>query len=156
MSQPKLVIYLPDFSGGGVPRLYLQLAPGFAESGYDVRFLVDRKRGEMLAAAEALFPVDELNAKRQISALPKLYSYLKAQRPDIMLSAIEQMNIMVILARLFSGVSYPACGLAAQSAEHSGEASELAVQGAALSVSLAHWPCGCGGGGVQGRCRRSC
>lgn len=97
----KLVIYLPDLVGGGVPILYLRLAPYFSAAGYSVRFLVNQNKGELVESLAPGIDVIELGASRQLFALPRLIPFLKKEKPDILLSAIEHMHIMASLARLF-------------------------------------------------------
>ncbi len=100
---PSLVIYLPDLSGGGAERLYLGLAPAFVEAGFDVTFLLDREQGELLGSVPAGTLVVSLGASRQLAALPRLVRFLRRTRPDLLLSAMEHMNVMSVLARGVSG-----------------------------------------------------
>jgi len=97
-----LVIYLPDLSGGGTERLYLGLAPLFQAAGFRVTFLLDRKEGELLGNVPAGIDVIALNARRQIEALPRLIHFLRCNRVDLFLSAMEHMNIMAVLARILT------------------------------------------------------
>lgn len=102
-TRPSLVIYLPDLSGGGAERLYLGLAPAFIEAGLDVTFLLDREGGELLGSVPAGARVVSLGASRQLAALPRLVRLLRRTRPDLLLSAMEHMNVMSVLARRVSG-----------------------------------------------------
>lgn len=100
-----LTIYLPDLSGGGAERLHARLLPEFLRLGFDVTFLLDRERGELLAPVRALGArVVSLGADRQLKALPKLTKYLKSQQPDILISNMEHMNVMAVWARRLARV----------------------------------------------------
>lgn len=101
--QRSLVVYLPDLSGGGTERLYLGLAPAFMEAGLDVTFLLDREEGELLGSVPAGARVVSLGASRQLAALPRLVRFLRRARPDLMLCAMEHMNVMAVVARAISG-----------------------------------------------------
>lgn len=98
-----LVIYLPDLSGGGAERLYLGLAPAFMEAGLEVTFLLDREQGELMGSVPAGARVVSLGASRQLAALPRLVHFLRRTPPDLLLSAMEHMNVMSLLARAISG-----------------------------------------------------
>lgn len=100
-----LVIYLPDLSGGGAERLHARLMPYFSEIGFDVTFLLDRARGELMEPVkQAGARIVSLGATRQINALPKLVRFLKAEKPDILVANMEHMNVMAVLARRLAGV----------------------------------------------------
>lgn len=94
-----VAIYLPDLSGGGAERLHVQLAPRLAASGLAPYFLLDRKRGQLLAEAEAICPVESLDAHRQIAALPALVGHLRKYRPAALIANMEHMNVMAVIAR---------------------------------------------------------
>lgn len=96
----KVTIYLPDLIGGGVPILYLKLAPWLIKAGFDISFLVNKKRGELADSIPPGIEVIELGASRQLTALPKLVRFLRANQPDLILTAIEHMHVITILARL--------------------------------------------------------
>jgi len=100
---PSLVIYLPDLHTGGVPRLYLNLVPFFVEAGFSVTLLLDRRAGALLESLPANVPVIELGVKRQLLAVPKLRAFLRQHKPALLLSAIEQMNVMAVVARALAG-----------------------------------------------------
>jgi glycosyltransferase involved in cell wall biosynthesis len=101
-ANPSLAIYLPDLSGGGAERLHLRLAPLFMKAGYDVTFLLDREGGELMPYVPEGCRIVVLNAKRQISALPKLVKYLSSNPPDFFIANMEHMNVMAVLARLIA------------------------------------------------------
>lgn len=100
-----LAIYLPDLSGGGAERLHARLLPQFSKAGFNVTFLLDREGGELTdPVKEQGARIVALDAKRQLSALPKLVRYLKEEKPDILIANMEHMNVMAVLARRLAGV----------------------------------------------------
>ncbi len=102
-NETKLTIYLPDLATGGVPNLYLSIADQLLDAGFYITFLLDRRRGELLAKVPDRARVVELGASRQLFAPLKLHAYLKREKPDILLTAIEQMHISTIIACRLSG-----------------------------------------------------
>jgi len=99
----RLVVYLPDLSGGGAERLHISLAPDFLAAGLQVTFLVHRRRGALLDAVPPGVGVVSLEAGRPLAALPGLITFLRHQRPDFLLVNTEHMNIVAIWAKLLSG-----------------------------------------------------
>ncbi|TAJ31587.1 glycosyltransferase [Bosea sp. (in: a-proteobacteria)] len=99
MRRPALAIYLPDLGGGGAERLHINLAPSFVAAGYDVTFLLDRRRGELLNRLPEGCSVVALDAPRQLKAVVALARYLRTTPPDILVANMEHMNIMALAAR---------------------------------------------------------
>lgn len=99
MSKPSLAIYLPDLSGGGAERLHLNLVPQFLALGYAVTFLVNRATGPLLAQLPTGCQLDILPARRQLTSLPSLVRYIKAHQPDLLVTNMEHMSVLAVLAR---------------------------------------------------------
>jgi len=99
----RLVVYLPDLSGGGAERLHVSLAPVFLAAGLRVTFLVHRCRGALLDAVPAGVGLVSLDASRPLAALPRLIAFLRRERPEFLLVNTEHMNIVAIWAKLLSG-----------------------------------------------------
>lgn len=99
-----VVIYLPNLTGGGAERLQLRLAPEFLASGAAVTFLLDRREGELVDTIPQGCRLAVLDARRQLAALPKLVGFLRRERPDVLISNMEHMNVMSVLARFLARV----------------------------------------------------
>jgi glycosyltransferase involved in cell wall biosynthesis len=77
----------------------VRLLPYFASAGFKVTFLLDREGGELMEPVrQAGGHIVSLGANRQVSALPKLVKFLKKENPHILISNMEHMNVMAILA----------------------------------------------------------
>jgi glycosyltransferase involved in cell wall biosynthesis len=94
-----LAIYVPDLSGGGLERLQLDLAPLFIAAGYEVTFVLNSARGELVDQVPPGARVRSLNAGRQLLALKPLYRYLQDFRPDIVVAHTEHTAITTLWAR---------------------------------------------------------
>ena len=97
---PTLAIYLPDLSGGGTERLHLGLSRLFAPHGIVPRFLIDQWAGTLIEEVPREIPIETLQARRQLDALPKLIRYLRGTPPDVLIVNMEHMAVMAIAARL--------------------------------------------------------
>ena len=100
-----VALYLPNLTGGGAERTLLRLAIGFRTSGWTPRFIVDQAHGELVDAVQAeAIPLEILNASRTLFALPRLAAWLRAHRPDVLLSAITHNNLIAVWARALAQV----------------------------------------------------
>jgi glycosyltransferase involved in cell wall biosynthesis len=129
----RIAVHLADLNGGGVQRVMLTLAAGFAGRGHQVDVLVGDARGPMraalppkarlvelesapeavarLAALRAdpagLLPMLPLLAKRRVPGMAQLPAWareLAASRPDALISATPYPNLQAVWARALSGV----------------------------------------------------
>ena len=101
----KLAIFLSDLMGGGAERVMLNLASGFAEQGYLVDIVLARKEGSYLAQIPSQLRLIDLNASSLLRSLPSLIRYLKQERPVALFSALEDTNIVALLAKQLARVS---------------------------------------------------
>lgn len=99
----KIFILLPDLRGGGAERINLVLAEEFVRAGHEVEFVLMQARGELLAEAEARFPVRSLGCTRVRQVPLRLAQYLRERRPDALLAAMWPLTGIAGVATLISG-----------------------------------------------------
>jgi len=105
MKRKKVAIYLPSLRGGGAERVMVGLANGIAARGYEVDIVLARAEGPYLADVSRHVRLVDLGATRVIASLPGLVRYLRRERPDAMLSALNYANVVAIIARGLAQVS---------------------------------------------------
>lgn len=103
-TQPKVTVFLPSLSGGGAERSMLNLAHGLADYGCKVDLVLAQATGPYMSDIHASVRLVNLNASRVLTSLPALVSYLRAEQPKAMVSALNYANIVAIWARRLSGV----------------------------------------------------
>lgn len=101
--QKRLAIFLPSLYGGGAQRIVLNLAQGIAARGYAVDLVLARAQGPYLAQVSASVRLVDLDASRTLFSLPTLTRYLRNERPQAMLSALNYANIIALWARRLTG-----------------------------------------------------
>jgi len=93
------VLYLPDLNSGGTERVFLRLAMGLQNLGFQPIFLVDRKEGALLSVIQnGDIPVECLNAPRTLNAFFPLLRWLRRRQPAVLLSGITHNNCISALA----------------------------------------------------------
>lgn len=95
----RLCLFLPSLTGGGAERSFVLLANGFAKRGYEVDLVVVKKHGPWVAMVDPAVQIVDLGAGRTAGAIWPLVRYLRANRPRVILSALDQANVVAALAR---------------------------------------------------------
>lgn len=99
-----IAIYLPSLCGGGAERVMVTLANGFVARGHRVDLVLARAEGPYLAEVDPAVRVVDLGVHRVAASLLPLVRYLRQNRPEAMLAALNHANIVAILARALSRV----------------------------------------------------
>ncbi|HEY0181713.1 MAG TPA: glycosyltransferase [Rhodopila sp.] len=94
-----IAIYLHDLAGGGVERQSLIIAEEFRRHGADVTLVLHRLRGQLLDQVPAGLRIVDLNSSRTLMDVPGLVRFLRAEKPDILLSNVDLNNIAALLAK---------------------------------------------------------
>jgi glycosyltransferase involved in cell wall biosynthesis len=100
----KIALFLPSLRGGGAERVMVNLARGFFDQGIDVDLVLVKAEGPYLSEVPGGVRVVDLHSSRVLTSLPRLTHYLRRERPQSMLSAMDHANIVAIWARKLSGV----------------------------------------------------
>lgn len=99
-----IALFVGNMEVGGAERMMLHLAEGFADRGLAVDLILVRATGPYLQSIPANVRVVDLNCAHSRSALGKLVSYLRRERPRALLSTLDTLNVIAILAKWLSGV----------------------------------------------------
>ncbi len=103
----KLAIFLSDLRGGGAERVMLNIAYGFVEQGYFVDVVLARKEGSYLSQVDSQINLVDLNAKSLLRSTTLLSRYLRQEQPIALLSALEDTNLVALLAKQLARVKIP-------------------------------------------------
>ena len=98
----KLAIFLTDLGGGGAEKVMVNLANEFASRQVEVDLLLVKREGAYLSQVSPAVNLIDLGTQKLLLSLPKLVSYLRGDRPDVLLTALEDTNVVAIAARLIA------------------------------------------------------
>lgn len=98
----RIAIYLPSLNGGGAERVLLNIANKLGEKGYNVSLVLAKAEGPFLNQVSPRVSIVDLHSTRVLYSIIPLIRYLKKNRPKILLSALNYVNIIAILATILS------------------------------------------------------
>lgn len=100
----RITLYMPSLAGGGAQRVFLYLAQGFVERGYEVHLVLAKAHGPYLPQVPPSVRMIDLGASRVLTSLPALVRYLRDARPYALLSALDHANAIAVCARAIARV----------------------------------------------------
>jgi len=95
----KLALFMPSIGARGANRVMIHLANGFAARGVPVDLVVVEASGEFKNRVSSSVRVVDLDSSGVLKSLPKLARYLLRERPQILLTAMDYVNVLSILVR---------------------------------------------------------
>jgi glycosyltransferase involved in cell wall biosynthesis len=101
---PRIAVMIFDLSGGGSSRTAITLASALAKTAARVDLVVVRAKGPLRTEIGREVRLVELGASRLLASIPALVRYLKRERPDVLLSVTDQVNVVAVWARLLARV----------------------------------------------------
>lgn len=102
-----ITLVISTMLGGGAQRVFAKLASGMAARGYDVDLVLAHAVGPFLAELHPDVRIVDLDVRRLATAVAPLARYMREQRPAVVLSALDYVNIVTIMARALSRVDVP-------------------------------------------------
>ena len=97
----KVAFILPSFAGGGAQRVLINFAMQLDRSRFAPVFIVFEETGPWRALVGPDVKIISLNQSRLRSALPGLLRQLRAEKPDIIVSALAYVNFGVLAIKPF-------------------------------------------------------
>lgn len=113
----KVFVVIPSMGGGGAERVMLQILKNLDRNKFEIRLILFEREGELLSDLPPDITVDALRMKKSKYMLYgfsapdfviRFAKILRKDQPDAILSFMWYTNLVVLLARLFSGIK---CGV---------------------------------------------
>ena len=96
--KPHIALFLPSLEGGGAERAFVDLANQFVDLGIRVDLVLVRAKGPYLSEVRPEVRVVDLQSSRTTFAVLKLSRYLRKNRPDAVISGLDNANITSMIA----------------------------------------------------------
>lgn len=97
----KTVFLLPALTAGGAERAIITLMNGIDKEKFEAEFIVVNNEGPMRKIMDPDIPFHNLNSKRVSFSLFKLYKKIRELKPDIIISTMAHMNLVLIMLNPF-------------------------------------------------------
>ena len=91
-----------SFHGGGAEKVFINLANYLSEKGHAVDVVVLQKEGPYVNLVSPQVSIVDFKAKRLVASLFPLISYLRERKPHVLISTLDDANIIAIIARFLS------------------------------------------------------
>ena len=98
----RICLFLPSLDGGGVERVFVELANEFTELGFRIDFALASAHGPYIEELSSEVRIVDFKSKGVLKSIQKLSRYLRAEKPDVLLSGLQTANICAILAKLIT------------------------------------------------------
>ena len=99
----KILIFIPNLSGGGAERVFLKISSEIKKRGQNVELILSNQNGPYISELPPDVPITSLNSKRVLYSLIPLARLIRKKNPDLILSALPHANSVAILAKKLSG-----------------------------------------------------
>ncbi len=103
----KIALFIPTLETAGAERITVLLANGLAQRGYKVDVVLVQAKGDFLADLGNDVQVVDLKCATYPAAIPRLASYIRKERPAVVISALDYVNAAAILAGWLSRTGTP-------------------------------------------------
>jgi glycosyltransferase involved in cell wall biosynthesis len=105
MRSNTITIFIPNLEGGGAERVIVILANEFVAKGLKVNLLLVKATGPYLSEIDVNVNVISLGASKNIYSLFPLITYLRNNKPEVILSTLSMTNIIAVLAKKLARVN---------------------------------------------------
>src|SRR4051794_9359246 len=94
----RIAVVLDSFTLSGVPKMQRQLAGELARRGHTVDLVLGRRDNLSADPLPSNVRLVQLDAPRMIRALVPMARYFRRRRPEVVLSAEDHLNVIVLVA----------------------------------------------------------
>jgi glycosyltransferase involved in cell wall biosynthesis len=104
MKNKKIAFFLQSLSGGGAEKSVVNLSNYLVNDGVDIDIvLVNKFETYYLEELDVRVKIVDLNKSRSIKSVFKLIEYMKNDKPDVIMSSVTHINIVMAIAKLLTG-----------------------------------------------------
>lgn len=97
-------LFIPVLTFGGAEKVVISIANGLAEKGHKVDLVLIKREGQLLDTVSPKVQLIDLKVRKTFLSVWKLRNYLQKHNPDILLSGLDNANIVSSLAMEMANV----------------------------------------------------
>lgn len=97
-----IVFLLPDLNGGGAQKMIINLANWLAQKEIPICLWLFRKQGSYEHLIDSSIHVVNFNVRRSALGICPLIKQINKSKPVIIMSALNYVNVLLMVARIFS------------------------------------------------------
>lgn len=99
-----VALFIPALNGGGAQRVMVNLANALVDqTDHPIHLVLVRAEGVFIDDVRPEVCIINLNKKRTISAVPALSRYLRAERPVVLMTRMNYVNIVATVSWITAG-----------------------------------------------------
>jgi len=106
MMRQRIAIFMKHLAVGGLEKMMVRLANGFAERDHPVDLVLAKRKGALEQLVASDVRIVALNSNRMWAAVPNLARYLKRSKPDVLMAAGWQVNLVATWTKLLTLTSF--------------------------------------------------
>ena len=104
MKNKKIAFFLQNLSGGGAEKSVVNLSNYLINDSLEIDIvLVDSSTEVYLKDLDTKINIIDLNKNRSLKSIFKMRRYIKTAKPDVIMSSVTHINIILVLVKLVSG-----------------------------------------------------
>lgn len=104
MGMQKISLFITNLNVGGAERVLVNMANELCLRGYEVQVVLAVASGDLLSKLAPEIRIVDLKASRIIKTLPRLISYLKAEKPHTLIAFMWPLTLIAIWAVRMAGL----------------------------------------------------
>ncbi len=93
-----IALFIPVLTFGGAEKVVITLANGLAAKGHKVDLVLIKREGQLIETVSDKVRLVDLGSKKTFFSVWKLRGYLHKNKPDVLLSGLDNANIVSSLA----------------------------------------------------------
>ncbi|MDO6459129.1 glycosyltransferase [Granulosicoccaceae sp. 1_MG-2023] len=98
----RILFAVPNLNGGGAERVMVNMLRALDPQQYEITLLLVDRIGVFFDLVPDYVDLQSLDVKRTRHSLPRLIKSIRANRPDVIVSTTNRMNIFVLIASMFA------------------------------------------------------
>ena len=106
MNKKKIAVFFPSMADGGAERITLNLIRYIAKHyEYTIDLVLVNATGPFISQVPETVNIVDLAAKRTLSSVTGLIRYLRKNKPDVLLSGMDYVNVVALVAAKIAGTN---------------------------------------------------